>query len=124
VVSNGVIIGLFCRVHLYLGQLIDLAPGTEHPLPWYPPLCNVANTAADPELDVYFPSTLTRDGLLDVPIREASLRRHLTKYVSEGHNVVEAEIGQRILTAINKVTIYHKHCRYLLIFIGGNSIHT
>ncbi|PNF37345.1 hypothetical protein B7P43_G00484 [Cryptotermes secundus] len=90
------------EVHLYLGQLIDLAPGTEHPLPWYPPLCDVASTDADPELDAYFPSSLTKDGLLDVPVREASLRRHLTKYVSEGHNMVEAEIGQRILTAINK----------------------
>lgn len=102
-------------MHLYLGQLIDLAPGTEHPLPWYPPLCDVANTASDPELDSYFPSSLTRDGL-DVSIREASLRRHLTKYVSEGHNMVEAEIGQRILTAINKVIICQQALSLLSYF--------
>jgi len=98
-------INFFCRVHLYLGHLIDLAPGTEHALPWYPPLCNVANTATDPELDAYFPLSLTRDSFLDVPGRETSLRSHLTKYVSDGHNMAEAEIGQRILTAINKVTL-------------------
>jgi hypothetical protein len=98
-------IGFFCRVHLYLGQLIDLPPGTEHALPWYPPLCNVANTATDPELDAYFPLSLTRDNLLDVPGRDTSLRAHLTKYVSDGHNVAEAEIGQRILTAIDKVIV-------------------
>jgi hypothetical protein len=103
--SNSVIIGLFCRVHLYLSQLIDLAPGAEHPLPWYPPLCDVANIASDPVLDAYFPSSLTREGLLDVPMKESGLRQHLTKYVSEDHSMVEAEIGQRILTAINKVVI-------------------
>jgi hypothetical protein len=99
---------------LYLGQLIDLAPGAEHPLPWYPPLCDVANTVIDPVLDVYFPSSLTRDGLLDVPIEETGLRGHLTKYVDEGHNVVEAEIGQRILTAINKVTV----CQYASLLLS------
>jgi hypothetical protein len=91
-------------VHLYLGQLIDLPPGTEHALPWYPPLCNIANSATDPELDAYFPSSLTRDGVLDVPGTETSLKSQLTKYISEGHNMMEAEIGQRILTAINQVT--------------------
>jgi hypothetical protein len=55
-------------------------------------------------LDAYFPSSLTRDGLLDVRGTETSLKSQLTKYVSEGRNMVEAEIGQRILTAINKVT--------------------
>jgi hypothetical protein len=60
----------------------------------------------DPEFDAYFPSSLSRDGLLDVPGREASLKSQLTKYVSEGHNMMEAEIGQRILTAINKVIIW------------------
>ena len=87
-----------------MGQLIDLPPGTEHSLPWYPPLCNVANSnTEDSDIDVYFPVTLVRDGLLDVPGKEASLKPHLTKYVSEGRNMAEEEIGQRILTAINKV---------------------
>lgn len=90
------------EVHLYLGQLIELPPGTEHALPWYPPLCNVASTTTDPELDAYFPLSLTRDSLLDIPGRDTSLRAHLTKYVSDGHKMAEAEIGQRILTAINK----------------------
>ncbi|XP_021915404.1 tetratricopeptide repeat protein 17 isoform X2 [Zootermopsis nevadensis] len=90
------------EVHLYLGQLIDLPPGTEHDLPWYPPLCNIANCGTGPESDSYFPSSLTRDGLLDVPGTETSLKSQLTKYVTEGRNMMEAEIGQRILTAINK----------------------
>jgi hypothetical protein len=65
-------------------------------------VCNAANSTSDPELDAYFPS-LTRDGL-DVAGTETSLKSQLTKYVSEGHNMAEAEIGQRILTALDKVT--------------------
>ncbi|XP_069702487.1 tetratricopeptide repeat protein 17 isoform X1 [Periplaneta americana] len=90
------------EVHLYLGQLIDLTPGMEHALPWYPPLCSVASSTTNPELEAYFPASLSKDGIADDSEREASLRPQLTKYVSEGRNMVEEEIGQRILTAINK----------------------
>lgn len=93
------------RVHLYLSQLIDLPVDTEHALPWYPPVC----TEQQKEQDI----TLGHNqGFAP----ETDLKPQLLKYGDERHSV-EAEIGQRILTAITKVRfefIIFKLCIYFM----------
>ncbi|XP_047111144.1 tetratricopeptide repeat protein 17 isoform X1 [Schistocerca piceifrons] len=71
----------------YLNSLIGLAPGREHSLPWYPPLCTISSVA------------LTNDDGLYAP--EIELKDELMKYVDR-HNSIDAEVGQRIVTAIKE----------------------
>ncbi|XP_067009164.1 tetratricopeptide repeat protein 17 [Anabrus simplex] len=85
------------EVNQYLNQLIGLEPGEEHALPWYPPICSPTNVVLDPEMQRFFPPAVGRDE--SAP--EVTLVQQLLKYGRRGQ-VVEAEIGQRILTAINK----------------------
>lgn len=71
----------------YLNSRIGLTPGREHSLPWYPPICSVSSVA------------LTNDDSLYPP--EIELKNELMKYV-ERQNSIDAEVGQRIVTAIKE----------------------
>lgn len=85
------------RVTKMLTEYIDLTPGSEHELPWFPPVCD------ERELE------LEKLQHIVVHLRETSLKmhpflkQHFMKYVNDG-KAEEAEIGQRIITAINKVS--------------------
>lgn len=82
-----------------LTDYINLPDGTEHELPWYPPVCE------HPDKDVeklYLPDTLrhlpTSGSLKSHPL----LQEHFLQYVNDG-KAEESEIGQRIISATQKV---------------------
>lgn len=89
-----------------MSTLIDIPLTIEHSLPWYPPVCTV-----DPELEkkidtTYFPSQLVKQSSnANAGVIDPSLRHHFMQYINNGISV-EAEIGQRILTAMNKVSLH------------------
>ena len=91
----GILSLLSSRVDRFLSDDIDLTFHDEHPLPWHPPICErLSDTVA---------------GIDDIPgIKE---RHTLTTRNPDPHAVpylmkygkVEAEIGQRISSAMKKV---------------------
>lgn len=95
----------FCRVTKILSDDIGLSASLEHSLPWYPPICQTSD-AEDKSIDKkYFPASLLRNGLNSVqlsPETYVHLQFVFLNYVNQG-KVSEAEIGQRIITAIEKV---------------------
>nr|CAD7590241.1 unnamed protein product [Timema genevievae] len=82
------------EVSLFLGELLNIGKGAEHELPWYPPLCTLSQHS---KVKHYLP---TKEQEL---VPDDYLRIHLLRYVNEGKSV-EAEIGQRILSALIKMT--------------------
>lgn len=81
-----------------MSEYISLEEGSQHELPWYPPLCDYPNVFGDK----YVPST-DRNVLNNEIKSNDYLRNHLLKYVNDG-KADEAEIGQRIITAMEKVS--------------------
>ncbi|XP_031341481.1 tetratricopeptide repeat protein 17-like isoform X2 [Photinus pyralis] len=87
------------QVTKMLTSYIGLPTGTEHKLPWYPPICE------HPDKDVeklYLPSFLRQvasSNLKSHPL----LQQHFLSYISDG-KAEESEIGQRIITAMQKRT--------------------
>lgn len=86
------------RINKMLSDYIDLPFGSDHELPWYPPVCEFP----DQDDKSHRPLSLRQsdNNLLKV---NDHLRRHLMKYVNGGKGE-EAEIGQRIITAMHKVS--------------------
>lgn len=82
-----------------LTTYIDLPFGTEHALPWYPPLCQ----PDDKDIEMlYIPPSL-RQLALNHPLKgNTFLQQHFLRYVNDGQ-AEESEIGQRIITAVHKV---------------------
>lgn len=88
-----------------LTDYIGLPWGTEHDLPWYPPICE-------------YPEVTDNKNQLPISLRQAEnnplkvseyLRKHLLSYVNGGKGE-EAEIGQRIISAMHKVLLNYNHC--------------
>lgn len=70
----------------------------EHKLPWYPPVCEEANGSGEKYVQQ------SERILLNNEIKSNQfLRNHFVKYVGNG-KADEAEIGQRIITAMEKVS--------------------
>lgn len=82
-------------MHLFVNELIDMEPGKKHALPWHPPKCQ------SPKL---FNEKYITYRLLDATMQQYSPDVSLKSFL---HNLVKtadpAEIGQRILTAIEAV---------------------
>lgn len=83
------------RIRSLVNELIDIEPGKKHPLPWHPPLCQVPES---------FNEKYITHTLLDATTRQHSSDIFLKPFL---HSLVQtaesAEIGQRILTAIEAV---------------------
>ncbi|XP_014469374.1 PREDICTED: tetratricopeptide repeat protein 17 isoform X2 [Dinoponera quadriceps] len=79
-------------IHLFVNELIDIEPGKKHPLPWHPPLCQAPGS---------FDERYMTRALLDATARQHTPDASLNPFL---HSLVQsadsAEIGQRILTAI------------------------
>lgn len=99
------------RTHLFVNELIDIEPGKKHPLPWHSPTCQSPKSFNEK----YITSTL-----LDATAQQQSSDASLKPFL---HNLVQsadlAEIGQRILTAIETVRflllLLSRHSDYILI---------
>lgn len=85
----------YIRTHLFINELIDIEPWKKHPLPWRPPTCQSPKSFNEKYI------TYT---LLDVAEQQHSSDASLKPFL---HNLVQnvdlAEIGQRILTAVETV---------------------
>lgn len=85
----------FFRVKNILSSLIDIPENEEHKLPWYPPSCDDWDDS-----DHLIPSY---EKLVTTEFKSNDhLRHHLLIYVNNG-KAEEADIGQRIITAMEKV---------------------
>ncbi|XP_017779959.1 PREDICTED: tetratricopeptide repeat protein 17 isoform X2 [Nicrophorus vespilloides] len=86
------------QINKMLSEDLAIEDGAEHPLPWYPPLCEHPKAE---ELGLHHPvlrMTMPKNQPLSLhPI----LKNHFLGYVNEGKGD-EAEIGQRILSAVKK----------------------
>nr|CAI5851357.1 unnamed protein product [Callosobruchus analis] len=81
------------QVKKILSEYIGLLDGAQHDLPWYPPVCDDPNVFGERDRH-----------LLNVELKGSEyLRKYLLDYVNDG-NADEAEIGQRIITAMEKKT--------------------
>lgn len=90
--------GFNFSIHQILTDTINLPDNTEHKLPWYPPVCEESNGSSDKYVQH------SERSLLNNEIRSNPfLRNHFLKYVNNG-KADEAEIGQRIITAMEKVS--------------------
>lgn len=81
-----------------LSEYINIPEDAEHELPWYPPICELSK---DEELFLDGSRELLNENLKSHPY----LKKILLSYVNGG-NAEEAEIGQRIITAMHKVLFY------------------
>lgn len=86
-----------------LSDLIGLSAGSEHALPWYPPICPSTKSDEKPLDTTYFPASVIRAAANPQQSSDTYLQSLLINYVNQG-KVTEAEIGQRIITAIQKVS--------------------
>lgn len=83
-----------------LTDSINLPGGSEHELPWFPPKCELAVEHLDKPNIIPEPPRQ----LLDIPLQmHPYVQQHFMRYVNNGA-ADEAEIGQRIITAIYKVS--------------------
>lgn len=89
---------VFGRIHKMLSDYIELPQGSEHELPWYPPVCEYPDAKDDRP---HLPNMLKETENTPLKVNDF-LREYLMGYVNNG-NVEEAEIGQRIVTAMRKV---------------------
>lgn len=83
-----------------LSEYINIPEGVEHELPWYPPICELSKDEESLFLDGS--RELLNENLKSHPY----LRKILLSYVNNG-NAEEAEIGQRIITAMHKVFAFN-----------------
>lgn len=81
-----------------MSELIGIDPDKEHPLPWYPPVCQ-APKSFDRK---YIPPELVK-ATTGYNLPDSSLTPLLTALVDDAE---VSEIGQRILTATNSVRIF------------------
>ncbi|XP_063907336.1 tetratricopeptide repeat protein 17 isoform X2 [Zophobas morio] len=83
-------------IHKILADAIGLPNGSEHKLPWYPPVCDDASAFGEKYVQQ------SERHLLNNEIKSNEfLRSHFVKYVNSG-KADEAEIGQRIITALER----------------------
>lgn len=86
------------RLKKALTDDLGLPQGTQHNLPWYPPLCEGENINGEKFVAV------TEKHLLDMEVEVPDyLRKQFLNYVNDG-NSEEHEIGQRIISAMDKVS--------------------
>ncbi|KAL3267073.1 hypothetical protein HHI36_011213 [Cryptolaemus montrouzieri] len=83
------------RVKDILSKMIDIPQGNEHELPWHPPVCDDWDTS-----DHRLIPAFDKAGTNELQFSEY-LKNHLLSHVNNG-KAVEAEIGQRIVTAMEK----------------------
>ncbi|CAG9761969.1 unnamed protein product [Ceutorhynchus assimilis] len=77
---------------------LKLADGSQHDLPWYPPVCEGDNVNGEKFIPI------TEKYLLDTELKATThLKKEFLRYVNEG-NADEHEIGQRIVSAMEKKT--------------------
>ncbi|XP_050299083.1 tetratricopeptide repeat protein 17-like isoform X2 [Anthonomus grandis grandis] len=77
---------------------IGLPDYSQHDLPWYPPICEGENVNGEKFIPI------SEKNLLDVKYKSnAYLKSLFLKYLNDG-NSDENEIGQRIITAMKKIT--------------------
>ncbi|XP_031782231.1 tetratricopeptide repeat protein 17 isoform X2 [Nasonia vitripennis] len=79
--------------YLFVSELIGIDPDKEHPLPWYPPVCQVPKSFDRK----YIPPELVK-ATTGYNLPDTSLTPMLTALVNDAEI---SEIGQRILTATN-----------------------
>lgn len=81
-----------------LSEYLGLSEGAQHDLPWYPPVCEGQNVNGEkfiPAAEKY---------VLDIEMKgDEYLKAELLRYVNNG-KADEHEIGQRIISAMNKKT--------------------
>lgn len=84
---------------MMLTDSINLPGGSEHELPWFPPKCEMPTGNVDKlNLRLEPPKQF-----LDIPLNmHPFVQQHFVHYVNNGA-ADEAEIGQRIITAMHKV---------------------
>lgn len=79
-----------------LTDYIGVPEWKEHELPWYPPLCEIAEGE-----DRHLPSAIRA---INKPIKaNPYIQKLFVDYINDG-KAEEAEIGQRIITAMQKVS--------------------
>ncbi|CAH0560129.1 unnamed protein product [Brassicogethes aeneus] len=84
------------QIQKILGEFIDLPKGTQHDLPWHPPVCEHPDTDGDK----YLPPSEKQ--ALNIQLKSSPfLKSYLLNYVDDEISD-EAEIGQRIITAMEK----------------------
>lgn len=84
-------------INKILSDSIGLPNGSEHKLPWYPPVCDDSSAFGEKHVQQ------SERHVLNNEIKSNQfLRNHFIKYVNNG-KADEAEIGQRIITAMEKV---------------------
>ncbi|XP_076045248.1 tetratricopeptide repeat protein 17 isoform X2 [Oratosquilla oratoria] len=86
-------------VDKYLSEDIDTSIDEEHALPWHPPICERLNEAVEGIDDI--PGIKERHTLTGRN-PDPHAKPYLLKYGHQGHDGVEAEVGQRILSAMKK----------------------
>jgi hypothetical protein len=83
-------------INKILSDSIGLPNGSEHKLPWYPPVCDDSSAFGEKHVQQ------SERHVLNNEIKSNQfLRNHFIKYVNNG-KADEAEIGQRIITAMEK----------------------
>ena len=88
---------------------IDVNFNEEHPLPWHPPICERLTDTVEGIDDI--PGVKERH-TLTTRSRDPHAVPYLLKY---GHQGVEAEIGQRISSAMKKVqSLFHTNRQSLV----------
>lgn len=95
---------IYFSISKILSELIGLPQGSEHELPWYPPICQ--NNGDEPVKGLnkkYFPVNVLKQTINAKLESNDYLNSILLNYVNHGR-ANEAEIGQRIITAIQKVS--------------------
>lgn len=81
-----------------VSDYIGLPWGSEHELPWYPPVCEYPDISDRAHL----PISLRQSENNPLKVNDF-LRKSLMNYVNGGKGE-EAEIGQRIITAMHRVS--------------------
>lgn len=88
----------FFRLKKAISDDLNLPDGSQHDLPWYPPICEGENINGEKFVPI------TEKHQLDNELKaEDNLRKQFLKYVNDG-NADEHEIGQRIISAMEKVS--------------------
>ncbi|XP_076274033.1 tetratricopeptide repeat protein 17 isoform X2 [Rhynchophorus ferrugineus] len=81
-----------------LSDFLDLPEGSQHDLPWYPPICEGQDVSGEK----FVPAS--DKNILDIEFEKSDyLKKELLKYVNDG-KADEHEIGQRIISAMAKKT--------------------
>ncbi|XP_041366225.1 tetratricopeptide repeat protein 17-like isoform X2 [Gigantopelta aegis] len=91
------------EVKALLNEAQNLKPTSEHPLPWYPPVCVPLMDLPEGSVDIDKIKTVTFAERSRIPLKvnDPSMRPILLEHVP-GPMMTEEEIGQRILTALKE----------------------